>query len=504
MKLMTVLIAFILSINIFTSTEAQVKDSLNQIKAPVLVTPANGLHDQPVTLMFKWNKVDSAKSYTIHLAFDSLFTQIAYSFNVDTNFKNIEGLSWGTLYYWRVRGYAKGVAGPWSAYRNFATIVRTPSLIYPINYAINLPLSVRLKWSIIYNADYYALEVSTTAGFSTHIFNGNVADTAKQLDSLKNSTTYYWRLRAKNANGYSEYTETYNFTTVPPLPPAVKLVSPSNGSAYQPVTLKLMWDAALGAQSYRVQISKDSLFSVPVYDNSAITTPYIQLYELDNGTKYFWRVSAKTPAGVTEFSKIYNFVTVLQNPENLSAASAGIGKIKLVWIDRSNNEQGFIIERKTSIDQAFSVIDTAAKNYTSYTDAIASAGVTYQYRIKSFTKDAESVYSNVVTFSVPTSVSSLPSVPEEYYLFQNYPNPFNPSTTIKYALPFESSVKLSVYNSLGKVVNEFISQNESAGYHEIPFNASGLPSGLYIYSLKAQSKDGAREFRSEKKMMILK
>nr|HPI36866.1 T9SS type A sorting domain-containing protein [Ignavibacteriaceae bacterium] len=83
-------------------------------------------------------------------------------------------------------------------------------------------------------------------------------------------------------------------------------------------------------------------------------------------------------------------------------------------------------------------------------------------------------------------------------------NPFNPSTLIRYELPNESSVKLIIYNSLGQVVKELVSEVQQSGYYEVNFNASNLSSGIYFYSISATSTEGSKEFRDVKKLMLLK
>jgi hypothetical protein len=73
----------------------------------------------------------------------------------------------------------------------------------------------------------------------------------------------------------------------------------------------------------------------------------------------------------------------------------------------------------------------------------------------------------------------------EWRLEQNYPNPFNPSTVIRYTTPTEGKVSLKVYDMLGQEVATLNNEKQSAGAHEVQFNASQLASGVYVYSLRA-------------------
>jgi hypothetical protein len=99
----------------------------------------------------------------------------------------------------------------------------------------------------------------------------------------------------------------------------------------------------------------------------------------------------------------------------------------------------------------------------------------------------------------PTAVGTTkPDLPSKYALSQNYPNPFNPSTTIEFALPAESYTRIKVYNLLGAEVATVLERVLPAGNHSIPFNAAGLPSGLYFYTMNAGS------FTATRTMVLMK
>jgi hypothetical protein len=100
---------------------------------------------------------------------------------------------------------------------------------------------------------------------------------------------------------------------------------------------------------------------------------------------------------------------------------------------------------------------------------------------------------------------STDELPKDYALEQNYPNPFNPMTSIKYALPFDSKVKLTIYNVLGQVVNVLVNDTEPAGYKEYQWNAMNAASGIYFYKLEATNTiDPSKNFIEVKKMLLVK
>ncbi len=97
------------------------------------------------------------------------------------------------------------------------------------------------------------------------------------------------------------------------------------------------------------------------------------------------------------------------------------------------------------------------------------------------------------------------NLPEKFNLDQNYPNPFNPSTTISYSLPASSNVSISVYDINGRKVADLINnKNQSAGNHDIRFNATNLASGVYLYKINAKSVSQNRSFSQIKRMTLIK
>jgi len=101
------------------------------------------------------------------------------------------------------------------------------------------------------------------------------------------------------------------------------------------------------------------------------------------------------------------------------------------------------------------------------------------------------------------NISNAINNPEQFRLNQNYPNPFNPITTLRYDLPEDALVNITIYDMMGRIVSNLVSSQQNAGYKSIQWNATnnaGQPvsAGLYLYTIEAG------KFRQTKKMVLLK
>ncbi len=102
-------------------------------------------------------------------------------------------------------------------------------------------------------------------------------------------------------------------------------------------------------------------------------------------------------------------------------------------------------------------------------------------KLKQLDDSVQSFYDNNLKGLIDFSLS----VPDKYFLYQNYPNPFNPTTNIKFEIPQSDFINLSVYDLNGRLVEEIVNENFSAGTYEVKFSAQNLSSGIYFYMLKS-------------------
>jgi len=89
-------------------------------------------------------------------------------------------------------------------------------------------------------------------------------------------------------------------------------------------------------------------------------------------------------------------------------------------------------------------------------------------------------------------------IPDNFVLMQNYPNPFNPTTTIQYSIPQSVDVSLKIFNILSEEVVNLVNEYQQPSVYKINFDATGLPSGVYFYTLTAGN------FVETKKMILIK
>ena len=194
-------------------------------------------------------------------------------------------------------------------------------------------------------------------------------------------------------------------------------------------------------------------------------------------------------------------------PVELVSFNAQVGKngVTLAWETASElNNRGFEVERNyngtwATIGFVEGKGTTTEYNKYSYNDNPNTLS-SVSYRLKQVDFNGQHSYSKVVNVDFGT-------MPTEFSLSQNYPNPFNPSTQIKFALPFDSKVKVTIYSINGEVVKVLVDGEYTAGVHSASFSTTsgnGLSSGIYLYSITAVSNDGKSNFTQTKKMVLLK
>ena len=184
---------------------------------------------------------------------------------------------------------------------------------------------------------------------------------------------------------------------------------------------------------------------------------------------------------------------------------------KIRWIclnwktETETNNHGFEIERKFK-NQDWQIIGFIEGNGTTtepqlynFNDdfSLLPYEGTVLYRLKQIDYDGSFDYSQQVAVDVNL-------IPTDISISQNYPNPFNPSTTIEYSLPNESRVKILIYNSIGEVIENLVSEIRNEGTHQAVWKADKFPSGVYFYSFEVTETSGNATYLEMKKIVLMK
>lgn len=332
------------------------------------------------------------------------------------------------------------------------------------------------------------------------------------IDTINANDSVYVDLTANPNQLYSYRVKGYNYLKTSEYSPVGQNLLPPAGLTAKSVTLGeilLEWNNPNAEENGFVlerSVNNDTEFAV--YDTLANVESYLDTNVVDAST-YFYRLRAikgSVRSGLSNVADSRALITPIVSPSKLSGEPADNPVIvNLTWEDNSDNEAGFVIERRQiQGDPDFIVIDTVNANVAEYTDTSVSNYASYVYKMYAYNADTTSEYSDVAIVDIQfTGVEDEELLPTEYSVSQNFPNPFNPSTSIKFALPEASKVTLKIFNLLGQEVSTLVNQNYDAGRYEVQFNAQSIASGIYIYSISAEGINGNR-FIESKKMTLLK
>jgi len=309
----------------------------SSLEIPVIIAPGKPHSVTPITVLptnnvvFRWQTVPNANKYDIEYtkniaAFDNIPNDVTFRYNIVLDTFTVL-LDTNETYFWRIRAkYDNNEnvtlrTSDWSEIYRFKTGFHqptAPTLVAPANGATFVSTLPTFRWNRAAFAQEYILLISENSALSEIVIKVEISDTIFYIDNgiseleLEVGTKYYWSVVAVNRGVESDLLQIWSFTTVP-VPPtvAVELLLPVNNSTTVAGNNAFFsWNSISDIQFYQFQISKNSNFATPVIDEKITNRTHHQVTNLDENTKYYWRVAGGNENGLGVWSEVREFTTI--------------------------------------------------------------------------------------------------------------------------------------------------------------------------------------------------
>ncbi len=509
---------------------------------PSPAAPGDRATNQPVTPTLHWNATEKAAGYLVDVATDVAFTSIVgqYTAPVEPTV-TLDTLALNQTYYWRVRAENDAGYSTFSTVREFSTadfVIREPGILLLsdgseayveiagprggdpcgpaarntfgcdevggnlVNMSFNSDSSYVMKAFSYYHRFYapndYEIRFTDKGSFAWYGSQGEVGKAPFEVWDIgptgpfgendpADDVQLIARLWAEDDNFPSAFQYGHGWPGDPldlgwPSTEAISAYYPHDGKTYQ----DFADFAASGALPRRIDgdMVKDSLVNV-------YRRPLRSIMFFGNATSPSFR-----PQGPAEGTVIRFYTTAHGlEPSMHAAPEDGAGRQSetvTLWWHRAPGGRRDLLQVSTQPDFSTLIVDhdSLGPDMTHFTVSGLDAGTTYYWRLRTKSYEgARSPWSKPWRFTVGDGpIIPATSLPPDYTLLQNYPNPFNPTTTIWFGLPEPGEARLTVYNVLGQRVATLLEAALPAGWHTVPWNASGLSSGLYFYRLETNTR----------------
>jgi hypothetical protein len=279
-----------------------------------------------------------------------------------------------------------------------------------------------LDWGDVADATAYDLQVATgTFGKNTPdqviVDETGLTSSSYQVNGLSNSTTYFWRVRATNAGGASDWTSSASFQTEAAavvLPGAVTLTAPTDAATGVSTSPTLDWEAASDAATYDVQVSTDAGFGSTVLDQTGVADTQLAASGLSNSTTYFWRVRGVNADGNGEWSSA-SFTTeaaalVLPGAVALTApadAATGVSTSPTLDWEAASDAATYDVQVSTDAGFGSTVLDQTGVTDTQLAASGLSNSTTYFWRVRGVNADGNGEWSSA-SFTTEAAALVLP------------------------------------------------------------------------------------------------
>ena len=383
------------------TSAADYKASSTQLPAPT-VTGGNDAQGRPT---LKWNAVTGAAKYEVYRARSKDGDYIKYSTVTGTSYTNTDYIENGNTYYYKVRALdANGTAGAWSS---IVSVTYKQTLPAPTvtggNDAQGRPT---LKWNAVSGAAKYEVYRSYSENGTYTKYSTTTGTSYTNTGYIENGNTYYYKVRALDANGTAGAWSSIVSVTYKQTLPA-PTVTGGNDSQGRPT---LTWKAVTGAAKYEVYRARSKAGDYIKY--STVTgTSYTNTSYIEDGNTYYYKVRAlKSDGTAGAWSSIVSVTYRAASTGTLSAPSVTGGKDSqgrptLKW-NAVSGAAKYEVYRARSKDGDYIKYSTVTG--TSYTNtSYIESGNTYYYKVRALKSDGTAgAWSSIVSVTYKQTLSA--------------------------------------------------------------------------------------------------
>ncbi len=387
--------------------------SLNQLTH---TSPLDGAISQALTTEINWSGTSGATGYIYRFDTSPLFNQSPQiGTAIGTNSRaDINLTQYGQTYYWQVAAIDSADTSAWSSPWSFTTLYQlavAPVLVSPADLASGLATSaVNLIWNSVPAALSYEYAYSTSNLFGNAIVATSL-DTFGLINGLTSFTTYFWRVRALDANGFSPWSTVFSFTTLNPFVSTPILFAPEDLAIDVPQPVVLTWYPLAPATAYSCEYSLDSLFTNPVA--LAVNDTFAMTAVLNPLTPYYWRVKGIDGNANSAWSSVWSFTSenpLTVAPIQISPAnfSLSLGSpVTFTW-----NAMAFAssFECEYDTDSLFSAPTTLLAIDTTVISLPLTPLASYFWRVRGVIGNASSPWSDVWKFTTENPLVVAPQL----------------------------------------------------------------------------------------------
>ncbi len=377
------------------------KASSTQLSAPT-VTGGNDAQGRPT---LKWNAVSGAAKYEVYRARSKNGDYIKYSTVTGTSYTNTGYIENGNTYYYKVRALdANGTAGAWSSivsvtYRAASTGTLSAPTVTGGNDAQGRPT---LKWNAVTGAAKYEVYRARSKDGDYIKYSTVTGTSYTNISYIENGNTYYYKVRALDANGTAGAWSSIVSVTYKQTLPA-PTVTGGNDAQGRPT---LTWKAVTGAAKYEVYRARSKDGDYIKY--STVTgTSYTNTSYIEDGNTYYYKVRALDANGTAGAWSSVVSVTYKQtlSAPTVTGGNDAQGRPTLTW-NAVSGAAKYEVYRAHSKDGDYIKYSTVTG--TSYTNtSYIENGNTYYYKVRALKSDGTAgAWSSIVSVTYKQTLSA--------------------------------------------------------------------------------------------------